>query len=144
MNDRAAVVIVGNNCVLLVHRRKKGRDYYVVPGGGVEPSETPHEAGVREAKEETNLTVKLGRKLCTLDNDGRLEHYFLAASYHGELRINGPERGRQAPNNLYEPEWVGVGRLQTINLQPSTIRHVLADCLSTDPVRQNYASSAKI
>ena len=84
MKQRAAVIVVNDGRVLLMHRRKEGREYYVVPGGGVEPGETAGDAGVREAKEETGLTVKLGERLCTLDNEGRLEHYFLATNHRGE------------------------------------------------------------
>ena len=116
-----------------MHRRRAGRDYYVVPGGGIEPGETPGSAAVREAEEETGLTVELGEKLCVLDNEGRLEHYFLAVDHHGELRIAGPERERRSPGNLYDLEWVEVGRLQSINLYPTSISKVLADYLSTDP-----------
>lgn len=135
MKQRVAVIVVSDGRVLLMHRGKGGRDYYVVPGGGVEPGETANGAAVREAKEETGLAVKLGEWLCTCENDGRLERYFLAASYHGELEITGPERERRSPNNLYDLEWVGAGRLQTIDLRPNRICGVLAGCLSTDPAR---------
>ncbi len=135
IKERAAVIIVNDGRILLMHRKRADRDYYVVPGGGVEPGETANDAAVREAKEETGLTVKLGERLCTCDNDGRLEHYFLAASYRGELGITGPERERRSPDNLYDLEWVEAVRLQTMNLQPVGIRRVLAGCLLTDPSR---------
>ena len=141
MNDRAAVVIVRDVHILLMHRRRAEGDYYVVPGGSVEPDETPVSAGIRETEEETGLAVELGEKLCTLDNAGRMEHYFLAVSHHGELQITGPER--RSPDNLYDLEWIEVDRLQTTNLRPGSIRGILADHPSINPASQGGAQDAK-
>jgi len=43
--------------VLLVHHKKLGK--WLPPGGHIDPNETPPEAAVREAKEETGLDVEL-------------------------------------------------------------------------------------
>lgn len=118
IGERAAVVIVDGDRVLLMHRRKKGEDYYVVPGGGIEAGETPEEAAVREAKEETGLDVTLDRKLRVFDDDGRRGHYFLATRFSGVQRVGGPERERMSPENRYDLEWVEVGRLKSIALRP--------------------------
>jgi len=46
--------------VLLIHERiEDGTTHWLTPGGGVEPGETPREAAVREASEETGITVTL-------------------------------------------------------------------------------------
>jgi 8-oxo-dGTP diphosphatase len=111
-------VILAEGRVLLMHRRKKGEDYYVIPGGGIEAGETPEEAAVREAREETGLDVALDRKLRVFDDDGRQGHYFLATEFSGELRVGGPERDRMSPENRYDLEWIKIGRLQEIDLRP--------------------------
>ena len=71
MPDRAAVIIVHDCSVLLMRRRRDHREYYVLPGGGVESGETPEEACVREALEETGLTITIKDKLISLENEGR-------------------------------------------------------------------------
>jgi len=49
---------------LLARRRvDDGAPPWVLPGGKIEPSESPETAAVREALEETGLTVKAGRLL---------------------------------------------------------------------------------
>jgi len=46
--------------VLLIHERiEDGQTHWLTPGGGVEPGETPREAAVREAAEETGVAVTL-------------------------------------------------------------------------------------
>ena len=52
----AAIVFDGGGRVLLV-REGYGRRRWGLPGGGIEPGELPHEAAVREAREETGLVV---------------------------------------------------------------------------------------
>jgi 8-oxo-dGTP pyrophosphatase MutT (NUDIX family) len=46
--------------VLLIHERiEDGQTHWLAPGGGVEAGETPREAAVREAAEETGISVEL-------------------------------------------------------------------------------------
>lgn len=53
----ATVYIVANEKVLL-HKHKKYNTWFPV-GGHLEPDELPHEAAIREAKEETGLDITL-------------------------------------------------------------------------------------
>ena len=65
--QRAAIAIVEGGRILLIHRIKPGKDYYVLPGGGIKRRETAAIACVRETREETGLNVHLGGTLCVLD-----------------------------------------------------------------------------
>ena len=95
--NRVAVLIVDRGRLLLMHRHKAGMEYYSVPGGTIEPCETPQETAVREILEETSMTVVLGRRLGTLQNAGRTEHYFLAERFEGQPKLGGPELLRLSP-----------------------------------------------
>jgi ADP-ribose pyrophosphatase YjhB (NUDIX family) len=52
----ATVYIFHDNKVLLHHHAKLNK--WLPPGGHLEANETPHEAALREAKEETNLDIE--------------------------------------------------------------------------------------
>lgn len=82
--------------VLLVHQNY-GPKFYGLPGGVVEPDETPAQAAVREALEETGLAVKVGERLAVdeLVYPTTGEHYrahsFAAVAVEGEIVVHDPE-----------------------------------------------------
>ncbi|MBE1489123.1 NUDIX hydrolase [Plantactinospora soyae] len=60
----AAAIIVNDGQVLMVKRRvKEGQLSWQFPAGEVEPGESDVDAAVREAHEETGLTVRSVRRL---------------------------------------------------------------------------------
>ncbi|MCP2014256.1 8-oxo-dGTP pyrophosphatase MutT (NUDIX family) [Deinococcus sp. HSC-46F16] len=112
--------------VLLMRRRKEGRVYATLPGGGIEGSETPAEACAREMLEEVNLVVEPLREVLTLENLGNREHYFLTRLLSGEMRLgDGPEGVRHSDENWYSPEWVTLDRLDEVNLVPEGVRRLV-------------------
>jgi len=125
MKSRAAIIIIRGGEVLLMHRRKPGKDYYVLPGGKLKAWETLEEACLREAWEETGLTVTLDRKVAQFAHKEQVEHYFLAGHFTGTPAIRGPEQFRHSAVNSYELEWVGREKLQQINFKPASMRELV-------------------
>ena len=120
--DRVAVLIIAGNKILLFYRFKEGRTYYALPGGHVETGEALEETAIREIKEELNLDVTLDRKLWEYENQGRMEHYYLAARFSGEIKLGFPELGKLSPQNVYRPEWVPLAELADTPLLPEEIK----------------------
>ncbi len=129
MKPRACAIIIRDGKLLTLRRRKEGREYHVLPGGKIEKGETPEEACVREAQEETGLTVTLGRKVVTIRNLGRTEDYYLVADFAGTVRLGGPEAQRNCPENFYALEWLSPEALRAAKFQPAVMREVCLDSL---------------
>lgn len=119
---RARVIIYNPDlaAILLIHRQKKQRNYWVVPGGGAKKSETPRETAIREINEELQieLTPAQLRQLFVLDDE-----YFFLTDYRQKAvpDISGEEKERSSSTNVYRPAWVSLSELLKINLMPPAL-----------------------
>lgn len=123
---RGAVIIIKNKKILLLKRHKCGLNYYILPGGTMEKNETIAQTAIREAEEETGLTVTLAkRKPWKSKFEFRDEYYFFVDKTVGRCRLGGPEAKLNNPANHYGLEWVELERLKKINLVPKDIKQFL-------------------
>lgn len=119
---RARVIIYNPDltAILLIHRQKKQRNYWVVPGGGAKRSETPRETAIREINEELQieLTPAQLRQLFVIDDE-----YFFLTDYRQKAvpDISGEEKERSTSTNVYRPAWVSLSELLKINLMPPAL-----------------------
>ncbi|MEO2019843.1 MAG: NUDIX domain-containing protein [Fuerstiella sp.] len=87
MKDGVAAVVFDDEKenVLLVKRRDV--PIWVLPGGGIDPGESPEQAAVREVQEESGLEVRIVRKVAVYTPTGKLTsetHLFECAVVSGE------------------------------------------------------------
>lgn len=61
--NRSQAVVCRNGRLLLVEHRMNGRDFFNLPGGGIEEDETPAEAALRELSEEAGVKGRIVRPL---------------------------------------------------------------------------------
>ncbi|KGX93959.1 DNA mismatch repair protein MutT [Pontibacillus halophilus JSM 076056 = DSM 19796] len=123
MKPRAGIILIQDGKLALIRRNKRGRTYYVVPGGGIEEGETKEEAALREAKEELGVEVQIVKEVATLYKE-RTHYYFLVemkggvfGTGEGEEMVNpSPQKG------TYTPIWMDVFRLPRLSdFRPSEI-----------------------
>lgn len=116
--NRASGMIVKDDKVLLIHRLRDGRDYWVFPGGSIEEGESVEEALDREMTEELGIKVHEKELLFEIENAGRTEYCFLIKDYSGNPQIGGPELERMNEQNQYLLEEKSMAELHKINLLP--------------------------
>jgi 8-oxo-dGTP pyrophosphatase MutT (NUDIX family) len=123
-NKRVSAVIIESEKILLVHRIKPNKDYFVLPGGSVEKNEDDVSALKREIKEETNLEIETDKLLWEVNNeyDERTQYIYLVSKYTGNLELGSPEKERQSVDNKYVLEWHDINDLKTVKFFPSEIK----------------------
>lgn len=96
MDVRVRCIGYYNEKFIMIHRvsPKRPDGYYIFPGGGVDPGETPEEACVREMLEETNLVVNpvklLGMQFHRDSNGDHCQMYYFVTIISGDF---GPGTG---------------------------------------------------
>lgn len=138
MKQRARAIIIKENKILLINRVKKDDNYWVFPGGGIEPGESKKDAVARECKEELGLEVKVKDLILERVSDkpgmeGHVEYFFTADIIGGGLWLgSGPEFEKDTNyEGQYILKWLDVNDLPNTNLKPFEVRDLVFKKLKT-------------
>ncbi|MBF4767472.1 GNAT family N-acetyltransferase [Nocardioides agariphilus] len=115
---RAVAVVERDGKVLVIRRHLDGRDYAVLPGGGIEDGETPAEAAVRELREECTLDGEVVQLLMEADHGDRQAFYYRVTGVEGEPVLGGEEAAVQDETNQHHPMWASPKDLELMGLLP--------------------------
>ena len=124
---RGVAVVVRGAKLLVIARRLDGREYAVLPGGGIEAGESAADAAVRELAEECSLKGTVVRHLFDGDHGGRRASYVLVDAPEGEPVLGGPEAEEQSDDNHFQPLWATAGELPLLGLLPEGIADLVVD-----------------
>ena len=137
MTDRARVIIIRDGALALIERHRDGRPYYVFPGGGIEPGETPEAAAAREALEELGLVVTVGPCVAETIAAGDRQHFFLATPIGGSF---GTGRGAEvtgrtpATRGTYRPVWFPLVEVGRVPILPPVVARFVAAVQRAGPI----------
>jgi mutator protein MutT len=133
---RAVAVLVKDDKVLLVHRTRYGKEFWVFPGGGVEENEKIEEAVVREVEEEASIKCKIVKLLYThiYSDLGHKQFYYLCKYISGNPKLGeyNELRTMNEEDQTYEPVWVNIKELHEKLLYPLEIRDWLIEDYRTN------------
>lgn len=89
MKESAQVVLINEDGLILAVSRKDNHEDFGLPGGKVDPGETPEQAAIRETKEETGLEIYDLQLVFAMFKNGYMGYTYLA-KYSGEINHNEP------------------------------------------------------
>lgn len=137
---RVAPVILQGDSILLVRHVKKGKTYWLLPGGGVEYGESLGDALIREVKEEAGLDIAPGALILANDSIPPDAHrhvvnlYFTATITGGELAIG-------TDDNLAELRFVPLAELESLEFYPDVRAELLEAIRGGFPHHARYVGN---
>jgi len=129
---RVAALAERDGRVLLAHHRKDRREYFLLPGGGVESGEFSHAALARELREEAGVACRIGDVRYVIEvkapNESRhLIQFVFDAEIVGDV-------GASADPRVVECAWHPVDDLRRLRIHPA-----VGGTLADDLERRNRA-----
>ena len=109
--SRSVAIVIRDGKLLMERVVYFGREFYTVPGGGIEEGETPEQAVLRELKEECGLDGRIVRPLAVqYKQDGSAEYSFEIEVSENQEAITGydPEEASSENPPLKEVLWMSL------------------------------------
>jgi 8-oxo-dGTP diphosphatase len=126
-----ALVLRGDQILLIRRAKEPDKGRWSIPGGGVELGETLQEAARREVREECDLEVEIGEianvyDLIIPDAAGRIRFHYVLIHFVALYQGGEPRPGSDAASVA----WSSLARLDEYDM-PERVRAVIAKALRT-------------
>jgi 8-oxo-dGTP diphosphatase len=114
--DTARGIVVHDDQILLMERWRDNLHYFSIPGGGIEPGETPEQTVIREITEETSILADVKRQIILMEDQASKHYIFVCEYQKGEpvLPLDAPERAH-GDDNRFLPHWVPISSLADLS-----------------------------
>ena len=135
IRNSAKALVIRDGKMAAIKIRDAGEEWYIMPGGGMEPEETLPEAVCREVMEELGLQVECGELLFVIE--GVHGERFHRVDLVFECKIIGEKADaqRQSDTNQVGVDWLEISRLNTLPLYPSKLRRQIMNHYEGKPHR---------
>jgi len=127
MRNRAGIILIEENKLALIERRRQGRHYFAFPGGGIDKGESAEQTAIREAEEELGITVEINQKVAEIIFNQGSQAYFLVKKTSGEFGTGTVEEyGEYDPaHGTYLPLWMPLEDVLKKNVVPRELAEVV-------------------
>lgn len=128
--NRAGVIIIQDNQLALIERKRNDETYYVIPGGGMEENESFKQAAKREALEELGVDVCVKALYTSFQLNGK--HFYFSAEITGGEFGNGTgnEYHASSKRGTYKAVWIPLEELTGLCIYPKEVISVLISNVS--------------
>ena len=115
--NRSVAIVIRDGKILMERLcykdANKGKEFFSVPGGGIDEGETPEQAAIRELKEECGLDGTIVKLLAVIYSHGRKEYSFEVAVPEDQQAITGydPEEAGSDNPPLREVVWKSLNEI---------------------------------
>jgi len=136
IRNSAKAIIIEKGKILVMRARDTEGDWYLLPGGGQEPTESLEDTLNRECIEEVNVHIEIGplrfireyfssnHEFAAIDHDAhQIEFMFVCKLREGEV----PSIGSVPDKDQSGIEWIELKQLEKYRLYPLTMRKHFMD-----------------
>jgi ADP-ribose pyrophosphatase YjhB (NUDIX family) len=113
-------LVITDKGLAVIFRRKINefgtKEYYVIPGGGIEENEDIIGCLKRELKEELDIEVNVKDLAFTKETEDRIEYFYNCEFISGNFKLNGEEIERMSESNYYEPTFIPLNKINDYDL----------------------------
>jgi ADP-ribose pyrophosphatase YjhB (NUDIX family)/ubiquinone/menaquinone biosynthesis C-methylase UbiE/uncharacterized protein YbaR (Trm112 family) len=121
---RAGALLIHQGKLLTYHVQGENKQYWRIPGGGIEPGETPERAARRELQEELGLEVSLQRLFGPYWRPhAKGEWYFLAETAPEKL----PAENAAGFEHACSVQWLPLEKLAEFDIRPPALKWELVE-----------------
>ena len=135
MRKATRLIIEENDNIIFIKRTKKvsgsPKVFYVLPGGMLDEGEDYETAGIREAKEELDVDIKIDSLLMEEYNEDldKLERFYFADIISGKIKLGNGEEFKNMDINskygLYEIVRISKKEISAYDILPISIKDKL-------------------
>lgn len=132
MTERYRGIIIKDDKIAIMKRTKRGKRFYVFPGGGLEENETPEQCCKREVLEEFGINVEPQYMIYEITQKNTKQGFFVCKWIDGKIHKTDAEEYTDI--NLekygsYEPVLIQLSKFKNYNVFPTEVKEQLLNDL---------------
>lgn len=122
IRNSAKALVIRDGKMAAIRIRDAGEEWFIMPGGGMEPEETLAEAVRREVMEELGLAVECGELLFAVEGVHGEAFHRVDLVFECRIVSEAPDAVLHGDTNQVGVEWLEISSLSAQPLYPSRLR----------------------